>query len=251
MHIHQYSRGSPLAGVQRHLRARTRPDTPSVQEWREKRAPDGGGDGRGDGPPLLPSARSSRAPDTRCGAPRLGRRGSRPPPTGAHGQAAAARRVAGVRWCSVAAWTERCGRRACRLRRTFGVPRHGEHAGRRPESLAAAAPFADGGGAYRRGALGSRPHHVAGVADGGARRRPLLADGDGLGPAGVMPLGPPSLAGLRQVSEHVGEATVVGVGRSAPDGIGGERTGARLDGGDRHPLGRAGHAQSGLEDRHA
>lgn len=75
MHNHQYSRGSPLAGVQRHLRARTGPDTPSAQEWREERAPNGGADGRGDGPRLLPSARSARGPDTRCGAPLLVRRG--------------------------------------------------------------------------------------------------------------------------------------------------------------------------------
>jgi len=43
-----------------------------------------------------------------------------------------------------------------------------------------------------------------------------------------MPLGPPSPDGLGHAGKHVRQATVVGVGRSAPDGIASERTGARL-----------------------
>ena len=178
MHNHQYSRGSPLAALQRPLRARTRPDTPSAQDWREERALRRRANGRGHGAPWFPSARSSRAQGTRCGAPRIGRREPRPTVIGAPGRAGEGRPATAGRQRSTSAWTERCGHRARRALGALVVHRHDERARHQRESVPAA-PIADGGSGPRRGARGPPPHQPAGFADGEGRRCSPRADGDG------------------------------------------------------------------------
>jgi hypothetical protein len=209
MHTPQDSRGSPLATPHRRRHARTRRDPPSAQEWREDGAPDGGVDGRADGPRFLASAGCSRARSSRSGSPRRGRRVPLPPPRAALGPADGALPV-------VAVATRSALRRTSPGSRTTGracSPNHQKSAERgragRTQDGPALVRLADGGGPHPH-AAGPVPRlPCARLADDGGRSGVELADGGGAPPAGLFRRVGRSSGGSSEASEHLDQATVV------------------------------------------